>query len=120
MKVRVRPFAFYRELLGLRALEVQVADRATLADLKDSLDKTFPKLKDYLPLMAVNGEMKQLFDPLKDGDEVALLPPFSGGAAHGGRPAGCCAGRAPCRGSSCSLGKEPYLISSLAPAASGL
>src|SRR3972149_8918868 len=99
MKVRVRPFAFYRELLGLRALEVQVADRATLADLKDSLDRTFPKLRGYLPLMAVNGEMKQLFDPLKDGDEVALLPPFSGGAAHGGRPAGSRAGRAPRRGS---------------------
>ena len=110
MKVRVRPFAFYRELLGLRALEVQVADRATLADLKDSLDKTFPKLRGYLPLMAVNGEMKQLFDPLKDGDEVALLPPFSGGAAHGGRPAGVLpkAGQRGCPDYLCR-GGEPWL-----------
>ncbi len=80
LKIKILPFAFYRELLERREVEVTVAKGATLADLKEALDRTFPRFKDYLPLMAVNGEMKPLHAPLKEGDEVALLPPFSGGA----------------------------------------
>ena len=82
LKIKILPFAFYRELLERREVEVTIAKGATLADLKEALDRTFPRFKDYLPLMAVNGEMKPLHTPLKEGDEVALLPPFSGGA-HG-------------------------------------
>jgi len=78
LKIKILPFAFYRELLERR--EVAVAKGATLADLKEALDRTFPRFKDYLPLMAINGEMKPLHAPLKEGDEVAILPPFSGGA----------------------------------------
>ena len=80
LKVKILPFAFYRDLLERREVEVTVAKGATLADLKEALDRTFPRFKDYLPLMAINGEMKPLHAPLKEGDEVALLPPFSGGA----------------------------------------
>lgn len=80
LKIKILPFAFYRELLERREMEVTIAKGATLADLKEALDRTFPRFKDYLPLMAVNGEMKPLHAPLKEGDEVALLPPFSGGA----------------------------------------
>jgi len=80
LKIKILPFAFYRELLERREVEVAVAKGATLADLKEALDRTFPRFKDYLPLMAINGEMKPLHAPLKEGDEVALLPPFSGGA----------------------------------------
>jgi len=80
LKIKILPFAFYRELLERREMEVTVAKGATLADLKEALDRTFPRFKDYLPLMAINGEMKPLHALLKEGDEVALLPPFSGGA----------------------------------------
>ena len=80
LKVKILPFAFYRDLLERREVEVTVAKGATLADLKEALDRTFPRFKDSLPLMAINGEMKPLHAPLKEGDEVALLPPFSGGA----------------------------------------
>jgi len=80
LKIRILPFAFYRELLERREVEVTIAKGATLADLKVTLERTFPRFKDYLPLMAINGEMKPLHAPLKEGDEVALLPPFSGGA----------------------------------------
>ena len=80
LKIKILPFAFYREFLERREVEVTVTKGATLADLKETLDRTFPRFKDYLPLMAINGEMKPLHAPLKEGDEVALLPPFSGGA----------------------------------------
>jgi molybdopterin converting factor small subunit len=80
LKVKILPFAFYRELLDRNEVEVTTAKGATLADLKEALDQAFPRFKDYLPLMAINGEMKPLHAPLKRGDEVALLPPFSGGA----------------------------------------
>jgi molybdopterin converting factor small subunit len=80
LRIKIIPFAFYRELMERREVEITIAKGATLADLKEALDRTFPPFKDYLPLMAINGEMKPLHAPLRDGDEVALLPPFSGGA----------------------------------------
>ncbi|HJW88205.1 MAG TPA: MoaD/ThiS family protein [Dehalococcoidia bacterium] len=80
LNIKIIPFAFYRELMERREVEITIAKGATLADLKEALDRTFPRFKDYLPLMAINGEMKPLHAPLKEGDEVALLPPFSGGA----------------------------------------
>ena len=80
LKVKILPFAFYRELLDRSEVEVATAKGATLADLKESLDRTFPRFRDYQPLMAINGEMKPLDAHLREGDEVALLPPFSGGA----------------------------------------
>ena len=80
LNIKIIPFAFYRELMERREVEITIAEGATLADLKEALDRTFPRLKDYLPLMAINGEMKPLHSRLKEGDEVALLPPFSGGA----------------------------------------
>lgn len=80
LKVRVLPFAFYRELMERRDVEIRIAKGATLADLKEALDRTFPRFKDYLPLMAINGEIRPLHALLREGDEVALLPPFSGGA----------------------------------------
>lgn len=82
LKVKILPFAFYRELLDRSELQLTLAGGATLADLKAALDQAYPVFKAYLPLMAINGEMKPLHAPLKKGDEVALLPPFSGGA-HG-------------------------------------
>jgi sulfur-carrier protein len=49
-----------------------------VSSLKENILKKFPRLKDFTFRISVN----QCFDEnadLKDGDEVALLPPFSGG-----------------------------------------
>ncbi|MBI4298029.1 MAG: MoaD family protein [Chloroflexi bacterium] len=80
MKVKVRLFALYRELAGESELEIEVK-AATTAHLWDVLRKRYPRLGKQSPLMAVNGEFAQGDEKLKGGDEVAFLPPFSGGAS---------------------------------------
>jgi len=74
MTVRVRLFAGLRERAGWSEREV---DAATVADVWDALD-----LGDEPAglLYAVNKAYAERGRPLADGDEVALIPPVSGGA----------------------------------------
>ncbi len=70
----VLAFARYRALLGFDRLELPVAP--TVGDLL--LDPRFASLPQDA-LLAVNQAFADRRAPLKDGDEVALLPPVSGG-----------------------------------------
>ncbi|MSO95478.1 MAG: hypothetical protein EXQ81_06760 [Thermoleophilia bacterium] len=76
MKVAVRLFAGLRELAGTRALEIELPDGATAADVWPALD-----LGDEPAglLLAVNKSYASAATALTDGDEVALIPPVSGG-----------------------------------------
>lgn len=72
--ITVKCFARYRALLGFSDLELPAAP--TLGDLLAD-----PRLAD-LPkdaLLAVNQSFADRATPLVDGDEVALMPPVSGG-----------------------------------------
>ncbi len=72
--LRVLAFARYRALLGFERLDLPTAP--TLGDLlKDPRFEALPKDA----LLAVNQSFADASAPLKDGDEVALLPPVSGG-----------------------------------------
>lgn len=72
--ITVLAFARYRDLLGFERLKVEPLP--TLGALL--ADPRFAKLpKDAL--LAVNQAFSERDAPLKDGDEVALLPPVSGG-----------------------------------------
>jgi molybdopterin converting factor small subunit len=72
--LRVLAFARYRALLGFEELEVPVAP--TLGQLLE--DARFAGLPADA-LLAVNKSFADRSTALKDGDEVALLPPVSGG-----------------------------------------
>jgi molybdopterin synthase catalytic subunit len=81
MHVRVRLFAMQREAAGTRELAVEVADRATVADASAAAVAQAPALapgRDTLKF-AVNGAYADVSQPLADGDEVAAIPPVSGG-----------------------------------------
>jgi len=82
MQVTVRLFATYREIVGAKELEVRLSDGATLRALLDSLYTDHPRLKGYeeTMLLAVNHEFAERTARLREGDEVALMPPVSGGA----------------------------------------
>jgi molybdopterin converting factor small subunit len=72
--ITVKCFARYRDLLGFAELNLPVA--ATLGDLL--MDARLARLpKDAL--LAVNQNFSDRATPLADGDEVALMPPVSGG-----------------------------------------
>ncbi len=81
MKVRVKFFALYRELVGLRETQVDLPPGSTALDLWNSFARGHPSLAPNLPhtRFAVNGEYTDTAVPLKEGDEVVFIPPVSGG-----------------------------------------
>lgn len=81
MLVTIRLFARLREIAGAAELLRTVADGATAGAVWDGLATEFPGLTAYATAVscAVNEEHARLTATLQDGDEVAFLPPVSGG-----------------------------------------
>lgn len=79
MEVTVRLFALYREAAGRGELDWTVEDGATVGDLWQALRAAYPDLPAIQPAAAINADYARLDAPLSDGDEVAFLPPVSGG-----------------------------------------
>ena len=87
MRVKVRLFAQLRDLAGRGDLDctVDAADAATntirVQDVWQALVRDHPALASFTRAMstAVNLEYARLDTPVRDGDEVAFLPPVSGG-----------------------------------------
>ncbi len=77
MHVRVRLFAALRERAGSEEVEVELPDGACVADALELLQS----LTDDTPVvMAINHEYADAGSPLHAGDELALIPPVSGGS----------------------------------------
>jgi molybdopterin converting factor subunit 1 len=83
MLVTVRLFARLRELAGTSELRQELPDDAIAKTAWESVVRRCPALAEYEPAIscAVNEEYARLTTPLKNGDEVAFLPPVSGGNA---------------------------------------
>ena len=81
MRVTVRLFARLRDLAGAGELVRDVPAPATVQTVWRSLVGDFPSLADYERTMsvAVNAEYARMNADVTDGDEVAFLPPVSGG-----------------------------------------
>ncbi len=82
MQVIVKFFATYREVVGAKELKVRLSDGATVSALLDSIYAKAPRLKGFQDtmLLAVNHEFAEPAAVLREGDEIALMPPVSGGA----------------------------------------
>ena len=81
MMLRVHFFARARDLAGAEALTVELADGATVADLRRKLAKVCPALAGLLSrcALAVDKEFAEDALLLTRAGEVAVLPPVSGG-----------------------------------------
>ena len=79
MKVKVRFFASCREIAGIGQVELQVQQGETISRLLQTLQHDFPRLPAAGILVAVDAEFVKPSYVLQDGDEVALIPPVSGG-----------------------------------------
>jgi molybdopterin converting factor subunit 1 len=77
MRVRVRLFAALRERAGRDALELDLPEGARVSDALAAVDDLAGGLS---LVLAVNREYADPGDPLSAGDELALIPPVSGGA----------------------------------------
>ena len=93
MQVNLLLFGIFREWLGADALSVELATPATVADLLRQLE---PRLAAATPgavellgrsAVGINAEFAPANRLLSDGDEVALLPPVSGGSPAADEPA---------------------------------
>jgi MoaE-MoaD fusion protein len=87
MRVRVRLFAIQRELAGTREHPLELADGATVEDAWEALVAAYPALAPGRPSVrfARNGAYADAATRLADGDEVAMIPPVSGGATDPGK-----------------------------------
>jgi molybdopterin synthase catalytic subunit len=78
--VRVRLFAALRDLAGDSRVE---AEGATVGELLDALSERYGERFEQIARagsVVVDGERAEPATPLSGGEEVAVLPPFSGGA----------------------------------------
>lgn len=82
MHVTVRLFARLREIVGAPDVTLKLGAGATVRDAWNALAAGHPGLGPYERSIscAVNEDYARLDAELRDGDEVAFLPPVSGGA----------------------------------------
>ncbi len=82
MKVSVRLFAGLRERAGGQHVEVELPEGAVVEDLLAAMGSTpVGALAPGQCVVAINREYAPKDEPIREGDEVALIPPVSGGAA---------------------------------------
>ena len=82
MLVTIRLFARLREMAGSAELRRELRDGATARTAWETLVGEFPEFDDYSRAVscAINEDYARMTTALNDGDEVAFLPPVSGGA----------------------------------------
>jgi molybdopterin synthase catalytic subunit len=90
IRIHVRLFAMQRELAGTRGLDLMLASDASIEDAWAALVARFPVLASGRAAVrfARNGSYAPADTSLADGDEVAMIPPVSGGAAAEPGPEG--------------------------------
>ena len=81
MKVKVKYFAVCREMFNRDEEEMELPDGAVLMDVLKRLEEEWPEIPEYYEVMqmSVNWEYATEQTELSDGDEVALIPPVTGG-----------------------------------------
>jgi len=82
MRVTVRVFAGLRDLIGTDEAVRDLTAPAVVRDVWRSLVREHPSLEAYTAAVsvAVNTEYSRMDAPVTDGDEIAFLPPVSGGS----------------------------------------
>ena len=84
MEVTIRYFGLLRELAGASAEQLTVADGASAGDALAAAEEKHPKLREFSKAiaLAVNLEYSDRSRVLHPGDELALIPPVSGGRSR--------------------------------------
>ena len=83
IKVRARLFARLREQAGVDGADLELAAGATVADAYVALRRAYPSLEANRSLIrpALNRAFAEWEAPVNEGDEVAFIPPVSGGVS---------------------------------------
>ncbi len=82
--IKVKFFAMLRQIFNENEVEIEAGKAANVRELIQELDQRFPGVEESLEnvraKVAVNHEFADADAPLSDGDEVAFIPPMSGGS----------------------------------------
>ncbi|MDL5048007.1 MoaD/ThiS family protein [Oscillatoria amoena NRMC-F 0135] len=80
MKCTIKAFGISRDIIGTRELIMEFPEGHTVGDLKAGLMDSYPRLQNLNSLfVALNSEYAEDNQALREGDEIALIPPVSGG-----------------------------------------
>ena len=81
MKISIALFAAARELVGSNSVDLNLSEPATVCDLRNALVEGYPELASLMSnsVFSVDHEYANDDSKLRDGVEVALIPPVSGG-----------------------------------------
>ena len=81
MRITIRLFALLKDRDGTDHLSLDLPEKSTIATAIEQLRHRLPTLADHLNhiAFALNRSYTQPNTPLQDGDELALIPPVSGG-----------------------------------------
>lgn len=79
--ITLKLFAIYQETLGLPETTLTLPVGATAGDARDRILLEYPKLSPWKDLtrFGINLQFAEADTPLKEGDELVLIPPVSGG-----------------------------------------
>ena len=82
--ITVKFFASLKAIAEKEEEQIEVQSSISMDKLSDIISKTSPKMADIIRdnkiMISVNQEMADADTVIHDGDEVAFLPPFSGGS----------------------------------------
>ena len=82
--ITVKYFASLKAIAEKEEEQIEVQSSISMDQLSDIISKTSPKMADIIRdnkiMISVNQKMADADTVIHDGDEVALLPPFSGGS----------------------------------------
>jgi molybdopterin converting factor subunit 1 len=81
MQITVKLFAILRERSGQTELSLEIPRESPVSSVAEQIAAELPAIRDFLPRVAfaVNREYVSRDAILHDGDELALIPPVSGG-----------------------------------------
>lgn len=81
--ITIRFFAMLKGKVGKEEVKLPIPGPITLEELRGIIKKEFPMIAEHIEkrsiMVSVNQEFATGSTIIRDGDEVALLPPFSGG-----------------------------------------
>ena len=80
MELNIQAFGIAKEIVGGSAVQLQVNEKITAAELKKLLESRYQQLSKLSSfLLAVNDEYAEPEAVVNAGDEIAIIPPVSGG-----------------------------------------
>ncbi len=80
MEINILAFGIVKEIVGNAAFRMDVSNSATVGELLSTLKGSYPRLKELKSLaVAINGVYAPSDTVVGQHDEIALIPPVSGG-----------------------------------------